>query len=108
MAQPWLLKTIIDDHITTGDVAGVQQMALYYLGAVVLAFVAEALYTLSISYGAMRTITRLRSEVYAHSLGLAHSYHDRVPTGKLLTRATSDVEALLPWLEWAYASAISS
>lgn len=94
VAQPWLLKLVIDDHIMTGDVEGLQQTALLFLGAVVIAFVAQAGYTLAISWAAMRTITRLRSHVYAHSLGLAHSYHDRVPTGRLLTRSTSDVEAL--------------
>jgi ATP-binding cassette subfamily B protein len=92
--QPWLLMLVIDDHISVGDLEGVQRVALYYLAAVVLAFAAEASYTLAISYGAMRTITRLRAAVYRHSLALAHSYHDRVPTGRLLTRATSDVEAL--------------
>lgn len=94
VAQPWLLKRVIDQHIVPGDVTGLKTSALLYLGAVIFAFFAEAAYTLAISWGAMRTITRLRAHVFHHSLGLAHSFHDRVPTGRLLTRATSDVEAL--------------
>jgi len=94
VSQPWLLKIAIDDYIVVGDANGLQKVALAYLGAVVIAFVFESVYTLTLSYAAMRTVTRLRDEVYAHTLSMSHSFYDRVPTGKLLTRATSDVEAL--------------
>ena len=92
--QPWLLKRAIDDHITAGDVDGVVWLAWLYLIAVLIGFAAEAAYNLSLSYGAMRTISRVRRHVYRHTLSLARSYFDRVPTGRLLTRATSDIEAL--------------
>jgi len=94
VVQPWLLKVAIDSYIIPGNPAGLQRIALAYLAAVVVAFVFQSAYTLTLSYAAMRTITRLRADVYAHTLRLSHSFHDRVPTGKLLTRVTSDVEAL--------------
>ncbi len=94
VVQPYLLKVAIDDYISVGDGAGLANAALWFLAAVLIAFVFESVYTLALSYGAMRTITRLRDAVYSHTLGLSHSYFDRVPTGRLLTRATSDVEAL--------------
>lgn len=92
--QPWLLKHAIDDAILPGDEAVLANLALGYLGAVLVAFVAEAGYTLSVSYAATRSITRLRDDVFRHSLSLSQSFFDREPTGRLLTRATSDVEAL--------------
>lgn len=92
--QPWLLKVAIDRHLTTGALAGLDRIALAYLGATVAAFVCEAAYLAAISVGAMRTITRLRRDVYAHTLAFAQGFFDRWPTGRLLTRATSDVEAL--------------
>lgn len=94
VVQPWLIKRAIDGPIQSGDVRGVVQVAFWYLGAVLIGFVAEAIYTLALSYGAMRTISRVRRDVFAHTLSLARSYFDRVPTGRLLTRVTSDVEAL--------------
>ena len=60
VAQPWLLRVAIDDYIRVGDLDGVQQVGLWYLGAVLLAFVLEATYTLAMSYGALRSIARLR------------------------------------------------
>lgn len=92
--QPYLLKVAIDDHILHGDAAGVQRVALWYLGATLAGFAAEAVYTVCIGYGAIGTITRLRREVYVHTLSMAQGFFDRRPTGRLLTRATSDVEAL--------------
>ena len=94
IAQPYLLKVAIDDYILANNAHGLQRIALFYLGAVVLGFIFESAYTLTVSYAAMRTITRLRDAVYEHTLGMARSFFDREPTGKLLTRATSDVDAL--------------
>ena len=92
--QPIVLQRAIDEYIIVGDQAGIITMALMYLGIVLGAFVFEAAYTLFISYGAMKTIADVRTRVYSHSLRLPQSTFDRQPTGKLLTRSTSDVEAL--------------
>ena len=92
--QPWLMKLAIDDYILKGDLAGTQWIALLYLGAVVLAFAFELTYTLSLAWAATQTITRVREAVYRHTLSLSQSFFDTQPAGRLLTRATSDVEAL--------------
>ena len=38
VAQPWLLKVVIDEHIVPGDLEGLQGAALWYLAAVAFAF----------------------------------------------------------------------
>ncbi|HHO54493.1 MAG TPA: ABC transporter ATP-binding protein [Deltaproteobacteria bacterium] len=92
--QPWLLKHAIDDAILPGDEAALADLALAYLGAVFVAFLSEAGYTLAVAYAATRSITRLRDDVFRHTLSLSQAFFDREPTGRLLTRVTSDVEAL--------------
>ena len=94
VVQPILIKTAIDDHVLLGDADGAARIALGFLMAVIGAFVAESLYTIAIGYAAMRAIGRLRHDVVAHTLSLSQSFFDVRPTGRLLTRATSDVEAL--------------
>lgn len=94
VAQPMILQRAIDDYIIVGDQVGIMRMAAMYLLVVLGAFVFEAAYTLFISFGAMHTIADVRDRVYLHTLSLSQSYFDKQPTGKLLTRATSDVEAL--------------
>lgn len=92
--QPVLMMRAIDEAIPARDLDGLKTLALFYLGAVVVSFILEATYNLAISWAAMRTITRVRASLYAHTLSLGRSVFDRVPTGRLLTRVTSDVESL--------------
>jgi len=92
--QPYLLKVALDDYIQVGDLAGTRWVAMGFLAAVILAWFAEAAYLYVLSLGAIRTITGLRSAVYRHTVGLALSFFDRQPKGRLLTRVTSDIEAL--------------
>lgn len=94
LLQPWLLKKVIDEHLVSGVAQGLMSLALAYLGAVVAAYLLEGAYVMLLAWGGQRSIVRLRSGIYRKLLGLRQSYLDRQPAGKLLTRATSDVDAL--------------
>jgi ATP-binding cassette subfamily B multidrug efflux pump len=94
LVQPYLLKRAIDDHVVPGVAKGLMTIALLYLGAVVLGYVLQGGYVMALAWGSQRTIVRLRSAVYRHLLRLEQSYLDRQPAGRLLTRATSDIDAL--------------
>jgi len=94
LAQPYLLKRAIDEHVVPGVAEGLAGIALLYLGAVLVGYLTEAGYVLSLAWGGQRSIVRLRSGIYRHLLRLPQSYLDRQPAGRLMTRATSDVEAL--------------
>ncbi len=41
-----------------------------------------------------RLTARIRRDLFAHAMDLSLRFHDRMPVGKLLTRLTSDVDAL--------------
>jgi ATP-binding cassette subfamily B protein len=94
LVQPWLLKKVIDEHLVPGVAEGLTTLAVMFLGAVVLGYLLEGAYVLSLAWGGQRSIVRLRSAIYRKLLGLRQSYLDRQPAGRLLTRATSDVDAL--------------
>jgi ATP-binding cassette subfamily B protein len=94
LVQPWLLKKAIDDHVVPGVAEGLGMVALAYLGAVIAAYVLEGGYVLALAWGGQRSIVRLRSGIYRKLLSLKQSYLDRQPAGRLMTRATSDVDAL--------------
>jgi ATP-binding cassette subfamily B protein len=94
LVQPWLLKKVIDEHLVPGVAEGLMALALLYLGAVVASYLLEGVYVLSLAWGGQRSIVRLRSGIYVKLLSLRQSYLDRQPAGRLMTRATSDVDAL--------------
>lgn len=94
LVQPYLLKRAIDDHIVPGVAEGLAGLAGLLLAAVLAGYVLEGVYVMSLAWGGQRTILRLRSAVYRHILRLKPSFLDRQPAGRLMTRATSDVDAL--------------
>ena len=94
LVQPWILKKVIDEHVVPGVTAGLTQLALLFLASVIVGYVLEGGYVMSLAWGGQRSIVRLRSGIYRKILGLRQRYLDRQPAGKLLTRATSDVDAL--------------
>jgi ATP-binding cassette subfamily B multidrug efflux pump len=94
LVQPFLLKRAIDNHIVPGAFAGLATLTMVYVGAAVLGYLTEGGYVLALAWAGQRSIVRLRSAVYRHLLRLSQSYLDRQPAGRLLTRATSDIDAL--------------
>ena len=50
--------------------------------------------TYNIQAVGQRLTARIREDLFSHSLSLSLRFHDRMPVGKLLTRLTSDVDAL--------------
>jgi ATP-binding cassette subfamily B multidrug efflux pump len=94
VAQPWLLKTAIDGPIAARDLAGIREIALLYLAAVVFEFLTSAVHTVLLARASMNSIAALRAGVYRHAIGLSRAWYDKTPTGRLLTRTTNDIEAL--------------
>jgi len=94
LIQPWLLKVAIDEHIVVQKLDGLQWIAGAFLAVVVVQYLLAATYTMALAWAGQHTILRLREKVYRHLLSLAPSFFDKRPAGALLTRATSDVEAL--------------
>ncbi len=94
LVQPLLLKSALDNHIVAGELAGLHGVAAAFLAVVVVAYLFEAAYTLLLASAAESSILRLRVALIRHTLGLSQRFFERQPTGQLLTRATSDIDAL--------------
>jgi len=94
LLQPYLLKMAIDEHIVPKVADGLWNVVLLYIGVVLGGYLVIAAYTTALGWMGQRTIVRLRTALYDHSLRLPLSFFDSQPAGKLLTRITSDVESL--------------
>ena len=88
--QPYLIKRIIDD----GIVAENQRSVIVFISFMVIAG-----YTRAISIGTRRYFSMdvsykveagIRNRIFTHMQKLAFNYHDKVPTGDLMARASSD------------------
>ena len=94
LAQPWILQQAIDRHFLAGDVEGLGRLALLFAGLLVAAFAAEYVQTVLLQETGQRVMHTLRREVYAHFQRLDMRYFDRHPVGRLMTRVTTDIDAL--------------
>ncbi|MEO8483157.1 MAG: ABC transporter ATP-binding protein [Acidobacteriota bacterium] len=94
LVQPWITQQAIDRDIARGDVPGLARMVTIYLGLLVFGFVAEYAQTLILQTTGQHILHRLRAQVYAHLQKLELRYYDRHPVGRLMTRVTTDVDAL--------------
>ena len=94
VAQPLVLKEALDRHIAAGVPEGLQRTALFWLALVSASFVAQAAYNLALASVAEGSIVRLREALFRQILSLSQRFYEKQPTGQILTRATSDVDAL--------------
>ena len=94
LAQPYLMKVAIDRHIATGDMAGLDRIALAFLAILLGSFALEFLQTWLLQLTGQRIMFDIRMQIYQHLQRLDVQFYDRNPVGRLMTRVTTDVDVL--------------
>src|SRR5262245_25257670 len=94
LAQPYLIKVAIDRYIAARSLAGLDSLAIVFLGVLIVGFAAEYVQTWTMQLTGQRIMFDLRMAVYGHLQRLDLRYYDRNPVGRLMTRVTSDVDVL--------------
>ncbi len=92
--RPWLIGISIDRHIVPSQLDGLYVLICALLGAIALEGIlgyANAYFTQWIG---QQAIYDVRVRVFNHVQKQSLSFFDRTPIGRLITRTTSDVEAL--------------
>jgi len=94
LVQPYLIKVAIDRYIAARRLAGLDTLALVYLGVLVIAFAAEYAQTWTMQLTGQRIMFDMRMAIYRHLQRLDLRFYDRNPVGRLMTRVTSDVDVI--------------
>jgi ATP-binding cassette subfamily B multidrug efflux pump len=94
LAQPWLTQQAIDRYIATGDADGLTRIAMWFFALIVATFIFEYIQTAVLQLIGQRIMHTLRMQVYSHLQRLDLAFYDRNPVGRLMTRVTTDVDAL--------------
>lgn len=92
--RPYLTKIAIDDYIANSNYDGLFLIALLLFGLLLLQAVIQYFLTFFTQYLGQRTLYDLRTQIFNHIQKLALRFFDKTPIGRLVTRATNDVEAL--------------
>ncbi len=105
---PQLIRRVIDSGLAQRDAAVINQVSLFIialsLGSAVFSFGQRYLH----AWLAERMAYDLRNELYDHLQRLSFSFHDRTDTGQLISRGTSDVNAVLRFAGWAIMQAANT
>ncbi len=94
LAPPWLTRQVIDVSIPARDFDGLRWIAMLYVGVIVAEFALEFIQTWTLQLTGQRIMFDLRTEIYTHLQRLDVRFYDRNPVGRLMTRVTTDVDAL--------------
>jgi ATP-binding cassette, subfamily B, multidrug efflux pump len=85
----WLAR-----HLSSKPMTGITQIAGLYLGALLVTYILEFLQTYLMQWTGQKIMFDLRSQIFRHLQRMHPAFFDRNPVGKLVTRVTSDVDAL--------------
>ncbi|GBF05239.1 ABC transporter [Deinococcus aerius] len=87
---------------------GLTLAALGYMGLRVIEFVLNYVSTLAIGYLGQNVLRDIRSDVFGKLQRLHLAYFDQNPVGRLITRVTSDVDAINQFITGGLVSMITS
>jgi ATP-binding cassette, subfamily B, multidrug efflux pump len=85
----WLAR-----HLSPNPITGITQLAGIYLTALLLTYLFQFVQTYLIQWMGQKAMFDLRSQIFRHIQGMHVAFFDRNPVGRLVTRLTSDVDAL--------------
>jgi ATP-binding cassette subfamily B protein len=94
LAPPYLTKLVIDEYIPAADLDGLWLIVAAYLLVLVSSFALEYAQTWTMQMTGQRIMLDLRMQIFAHLQRLDLKFYDRNPVGRLMTRVTTDVDAL--------------
>jgi len=105
---PYLIKVTVDRYLAPVKGAalglwnwlsprpftGIAQISAIYLSVLVLTFLLEFLQTYFMQWTGQQVMFDLRSQIFRHLQRMHVAFYDRNPVGRLVTRVTTDVDAL--------------
>ncbi len=94
LVGPLLTRWVIDRALPAKDASLIVTVALAYTVLLAVQFAAAYGETIFTNLLGQRVMRDLRGELFARLQRLPIAYFDRTPIGRLVTRVTSDVEAL--------------
>jgi ATP-binding cassette, subfamily B, multidrug efflux pump len=88
--QPgWLTRWLSPQPLT-----GIGEIAAIYVGLILFSFLLEYLQTYLMQWAGQMVMFDLRSEIFRHLQRMHIGFYDKNPVGRLVTRVTTDVDAL--------------
>ena len=92
--QPYFTKSAVDDFIVPKNTDGLGMFALAFFGLFLFRFIFSYTQEIMLNVVGQRVMFDLRTEIYTKLQNQEIAYYDHNPVGRIITRLTSDVDAL--------------
>ena len=86
--------SLLDRFLSPRPLTGIAQIAAMYVGILLFSFLLEFTQTYVMQWTGQKVMFDLRSEIFRHLQRLHIAFFDKNPVGRLVTRVTTDVDAL--------------
>jgi ATP-binding cassette subfamily B multidrug efflux pump len=86
--------SLLDRFLSPRPLTGIAQIAAMYIGLLLFSFLLEFAQTYIMQWTGQKVMFDLRAQIFRHLQRLHISFYDKNPVGRLVTRVTSDVDAL--------------
>src|SRR5581483_4070919 len=83
-----------DSWLSNEPLVGIAQVAALFMGAILFSFLLEYLQTYFMQWTGQKVMFDLRSQIFRHLQRMHIGFYDKNPVGRLVTRVTTDVDAL--------------
>ncbi len=94
LAVPKITQTVMDVAVPTGDVQLLLNMALAFVGIILIGIVFTVIRSRMMAYVSQEIIYDIRKDLFAHLQKLPFSYYDSRPAGKILVRVINYVNSV--------------
>jgi ATP-binding cassette subfamily B protein len=105
---PYLVKVVVDRYLapikatdsvlwswlSPRPLRGIAQISAIYFGLLIFGFVFDFLRTYFVQWIGQKIMFDLRSQIFRHLQRMHVAFYDKNPVGRLVTRVTTDVDAL--------------
>ncbi len=108
LAAPQFLRSIIDDGIRGGSMSVIVRGAISLIVIAVVGGVAQFLQGYLSGRASHGSAYEMRETIFGKLQSLSFSYHDRVQTGQLVTRVTSDVDLVRDFVGGGLVQAVAA
>jgi len=86
--------SILSRYLSPQAARGVSELAGVYFGALLLGYVLEFMQTYVLQWMGQKVMFDMRRQIFGHMQRMHIGFFDKNPVGRLVTRLTSDVDAL--------------
>ena len=92
--KPGAGHSFLDRFLSSQPLTGIAQIGMAYIALLSFSFLLEFAQTYLMQWTGQKVMFDLRSQIYRHLQQMHVAFFDRNPVGRLVTRVTTDVDAL--------------